>query len=115
MKKPLLVLATALLATSFSFNASANSRGHEQSEHQHNRQQVKVVKNAIKQNNKQHKNRKVVIVRKTHKQVVQKKPSSSFSISFGNGINTSIVIAQNNAHQVKHDNGHQHKVIKVIK
>jgi Ni/Co efflux regulator RcnB len=108
MKKPLLVLATALLAASFSFNASANSRGHEQSSHQKNTQHVTVVTNTVKHNDKQQQNRKdkknqkVVIVKhnnhakKTHQKGVKSQPSTSFSISFGNGVNTSIIIA--NAH-----------------
>ncbi|MEG3753483.1 hypothetical protein [Psychromonas arctica] len=106
MKKTLLVLTTALLAASLSFSASANSRGHEQNSHQNNGQKVTIVKNVVKHNNKQQnkkeiKKQKVVIVKqsnhvkKSHQKVIKQQPSTGFSISFGNGVNTSINIAKN--------------------
>ncbi|RBW46686.1 hypothetical protein DS885_06995 [Psychromonas sp. B3M02] len=126
MKKPLLVLATALLAASFSFNASANSRGHEQSGDQNNTQQVTIVKSKVNQsakqqhNRKQANNQKVMIVKqnthmkKPQHKAVKNQPSTSFSISFGNGVNTSIVIASNDVHQTNQHQSQQ-KVVKVIR
>lgn len=126
MKKSLMLVTSALLAVSFSFNASANSRGGESTTHQAKVQEVTIIKSNAKHDSKHQQikkvsnDQKVVIVQKNknsknnHK-VVRKQPTTSFSISIGNGLNTSIVIAQNDSQQNQHKAMQSHQVINVIR